>query len=86
MKAGTRMSRTRVASTRIASVRPTPNIRMNDTCAAISAAKEIDITNAAAVMTRPVRASPRATLSSMSARVRWLANQYSRIRAIRKTS
>jgi hypothetical protein len=31
--------------------------------------KEIDITNAAAVMTRSVRASPKATLSSMSARV-----------------
>ena len=68
MKAGTRISRTKVASTRIASVRPTPNIRMNDTCAAIRAAKEIDMTSAAAVMTRPVRATPSATLSSMSAR------------------
>ncbi len=52
MKAGTSTIRTRVASTSTASVRPTPNIRMNDTCAAISAANEIDITSAAAVITR----------------------------------
>jgi hypothetical protein len=38
VNAGTRIIRTRVASTRIARVSPTPNIRMNDTCAAISAA------------------------------------------------
>jgi hypothetical protein len=38
MNAGTRTIRTRVASTRIATVKPTPNIRMNDTCAAVSAA------------------------------------------------
>ena len=54
-----------MASTITASVRPTPNIRMNDTCEAISAAKEIDITSAAAVTTRPVRAMPSATLSLM---------------------
>ena len=61
--------RTSVASTSTASVRPTPNIRMNDTCAAISAANEIDITSAAAVTTRPVRARPSATLPSLSALV-----------------
>jgi len=38
---------------------------------------------AAAVTTRPVRAKPSATLSSMSARVRRLASQNSRIRASR---
>ena len=43
---------------------------MNETCAAMSAANEIDIRSAAAVTTRPVRASPSATLSSLSARVR----------------
>ena len=53
MNAGTSTIRTSVASVRIASVRPSPNIRMNDTCAAISAANEIDITSAAAVTTRP---------------------------------
>ncbi len=66
MNAGTRTIRTKVASTRTASVRPSPNIRMNDTLDAISAAKEIDMINAAAVTTRPVRAIPRATLSSLS--------------------
>lgn len=35
---------------------------MNDTCAAISAANEIDITSAAAVITRAVRATPNETL------------------------
>ena len=54
MNAGTSTVRTRVASTRMARVRPRPNIRMNDTWAAVSAANEIDITRAAAVMTRPV--------------------------------
>ena len=67
MNAGTRTIRTSVASTSTASVRPSPNIRMNDTLAAINAAKEIDMISAAAVMTRPVRAIPRATLSSLSA-------------------
>ena len=62
--------RTKVASTRIARVKPRPNIRMNDTWAAISAANEMDITTAAAVTTRPLRAIPNATLSSLSARVR----------------
>ncbi len=46
--------RTSVASTSTASVRPRPNIRMNDTLAAISAANEIDMISAAAVMMRPV--------------------------------
>ena len=59
MNAGSRTIRTSVVSARIASVRPSPNIRMNDTCAAISAANEMDITSAAAVTTRPVRAMPR---------------------------
>ena len=54
MNAGTRTRRTRVASTSTARVRPTPNIRMNDTLAAISAAKEIAMISAAAVITRPV--------------------------------
>ena len=68
MNAGTSTIRTRVASTSTASVSPTPNIRMNDTCAAISAANEIDITSAAAVTTRPVRARPSATLRRCRAR------------------
>ena len=67
MNAGTSTIRTSVASTRTASVRPNPNKRMNDTWAAMSAANEIDITSAAAVITRPVRATPSATLSSLSA-------------------
>ena len=67
MNAGSSTIRTSVASTSTASVSPRPNIRMKDTCAAISAANEIDITSAAAVTTRPVRATPSATLSSLSA-------------------
>ena len=86
MNAGTSTMRTSVASTRTARVRPRPNIRMNDTCAAISAANEIDMTNAAAVITRPVWARPSATLSSLSARVCPLCNQNSRIRETRNTS
>ena len=86
MNAGTSSIRTSVASTSTASVRPTPNIRMNDTCAAINAANEIDITSAAAVTTRPVRARPSATLSSLSALVRPDVNQYSRMRETRNTS
>lgn len=86
MNAGTSTIRTRVASINTASVSPSPNIRMNDTLAAMSAAKEIDITSAAAVTTRPVRASPSATLSPTSADVRSDANQYSRMRASRNTS
>ncbi len=66
MNAGSSTMRTSVASTMTASVSPTPNIRMNDTLEAINAANEIDITRAAAVTTRPVRAMPRATLSSWS--------------------
>ncbi len=54
MKAGTSTVRTRVASTRTAMVSPRPNIRMNDTSAAISAPNDIDMTSAAAVITRPV--------------------------------
>ena len=96
MNAGTNTIRTNVASASTARVRPTPNIRMKDTCAAISAANEIDITNAAAVTTRPVRASPSATLSSLSPRFARLSavagrdatdvNQYSRILETRNTS
>ncbi len=78
--------RTTVASTTTARVNPTPNMRMNDTCAAIKAANEIDITSAAAVTTRPVRATPSATLSSLSARVRPDAIQNSRIRDTTRTS
>ena len=86
MNAGTSTVRTRVASTTTASVRPNPNIRIKDTCAAIRPANEIDMTMAAAVTTRPVWARPSATLSSLSAPVRSLASQNSRIRAIRNTS
>ena len=86
MNAGSSTIRTSVASTRIASVRPSPNIRMNDTCAPISAANEMDMITAAAVTTRPVRAMPSATLSSLSARVRAEFTQNSRIRDTRKTS
>ncbi|SKT90714.1 Uncharacterised protein [Mycobacteroides abscessus subsp. abscessus] len=75
-----------VASTRIAMVSPVPNIRMKDTCAAISAAKAIAMISAAAVTTRPVRATPSATASSLSARVRPDAIQYSRMREMRNTS
>ena len=86
MNAGTRMRRTRVASASTARVRPRPNIRMNDTWAAISAAKEIAMINAAAVITRPVCATPSATLSSLSAAVCPDASQNSRMRDTRKTS
>ena len=58
INAGTSTIRTRVASTSTATVRPSPNIRMTCTWAAISAANEIDMIRAAAVITRPVRATP----------------------------
>lgn len=86
MKAGTSSIRTRVASASTASARPSPNIRMNETSAAISAAKEIDMISAAAVMTRAVCVNPSATLSSLSALVRPERTQYSWMRASRKTS
>ena len=69
MKAGSSTIRTSVASTSTASVRPSPSIRMNCTWAPNRAANDIDITRAAAVITRPVRANPSATLLSLSARV-----------------
>ena len=78
--------RTSVASPTMANVKPRPNIRMNDTWAAIIAANEIDMINAAAVITRPVWATPSATLSSLSAGVRLEASQYSWIRDTRNTS
>ena len=86
MNAGTSTSRTRVASTRIASVRPVPNNRITDTWAAISAANEIAMIRPAAVITRPVCANPRATLSSLSAGVCGEASQNSRMREMRNTS
>ena len=79
MKAGTRAIRTNVASTSTASVRPRPSIRMNDTCAGISAANEIDITNAAVVTTRPMPAMPCATLSSLAARATAAPGSISRV-------
>ena len=42
---------------------------MNETCAGINAANEIDITTAAVVTTRPILAIPKAVLSSIAARV-----------------
>jgi len=66
MNAGTSRIRTSVASTSTATVSPNPNKRMKDTFAAISAAKEIVMMSAAAVITRPVWATPRATLSSLA--------------------
>ena len=75
-----------MASTNTATVNPTPKIRMKDTCAAIRAANAMDMISAAAVTTRPVRARPSATLSSLSARVCAEFSQYSRIRASRNTS
>ena len=78
--------RTRVASAKTASVSPTPNIRKKDTCAPDSAAKEMAMMSAAAVITRAVPASPSATLSSLSAAACLLASQYSRIRDTRNTS
>ena len=76
-----------MASTRTASVRPTPNIRMNDTWAAIIAANEIDMISAAAVTTRPVWARPEChALVVVGAASRPVASQNSRIREIRNTS
>ena len=75
-----------MASTRIASVSPVPNKRITATWAAINAANEIAMISAAAVITRPVWAKPRATLSSLSADVFAYASQNSRIREIRNTS
>ena len=86
MNAGTSSIRTRVASISTATVSPRPNIRIMHTRAAINAANDIDISSAAAVITRPVCATPSATLSSLAAGVRSDASQYSRIREIRKTS
>ena len=68
MNAGISAIRIKVASASTANVRPSPNIRMKETSAAMSAANEIDMTTAAAVTTRPVRAIPRATLSSLRSR------------------
>ena len=86
MNAGSSAIRTRVASASTARVKPTPKIRMNETWAAMSAANAIDMINAAAVTTRPVRAKPRATASSLPALVRGDSSQYSRILASRNTS
>ena len=86
MKAGINNIRTSVASTSTASGTPTPKIRMTDTSAATSEANVTAISNAAAVTTRPVRAKPNATLSSLSARVLPVASQDSRIREIKNTS
>src|SRR5271156_1553130 len=86
MNAGSSTIRTRVASTSTAMVSPRPNTRMKDTCAAINAANEMDIPRAAAVTTRPVRARPSATLSSLSACVWPDLSQYSLMRDTRNTS
>ena len=86
MNAGSSAIRTSVASTSTASVRPRPKIRMKDTWAAMSAAKAMAMISAAAVTTRPVRARPSATLSSLSVRVCGELSQYSRMRASRNTS
>jgi hypothetical protein len=59
MNAGIDTIRINVASASTASVGPSPNIRKNDTSAAIDAANEMDITTAAAVTTPPGRATPR---------------------------
>jgi hypothetical protein len=63
-----------------------PNIRVTETFAEISEAKVTAINKAAAVTTGPVRAKPRATLSSLSARVLPDTSQDSRIREIKNTS
>ena len=53
--------RINVASIKTASARPTPNIRMKDTCEKAIPAKTMAISSAAAVTTRPVLARPYAT-------------------------
>ena len=63
-----------------------PTGHMGARAAAINAANEMHISSAAAVTTRPMRARPSATLSSLSARVRPDDSQYSRIRDTRNTS
>jgi hypothetical protein len=78
--AGTSTIRTSVASTSTATVSPNPNSRMNDTCAAIKAAKEMAMISAAAVITRPVWAAPSTTLLSLAPQPRCDASQYSLIR------
>ncbi|MGY4653899.1 hypothetical protein ACVWWN_007695 [Mycobacterium sp. URHB0021] len=65
MNAGTSTIRTSVAATRTTSASPSPNIRMNETWAAVYAAKDIDMMSAAAVMIRPVWPMPCATVSSL---------------------
>lgn len=86
MNAATSAMRTSVASTTTATDSPNPNSRIKDTRAAISAAKEIVMISAAAVMTRPVWATPSATLRSLAPHPWCDANQYSRIRDMRNTS
>lgn len=78
--------RTNVASISTANVKPTPNIRMMETSAAASAVNDTAISSAAAVTTRPVKVRPNATLSSLSAAVRFDDSQNSRMRDIRNTS
>ena len=86
MRAGSSSMRTTVASTSTAIARPRPSILTMATWEQSSAAKEMVISNAAAVTTRPVRAKPSATLSSLSWAVRPRCSQYSRIRDNRNTS
>ena len=61
MNAGTRVARTTVASIRTASVSPTPNNLMKLTDDVAKLRKTTEMSNAAAVMMRPVRARPVAT-------------------------
>lgn len=84
--AGTSTVRIRVASISTAKVSPSPNILMNGTSEAASAANEIDMSNAAAVITLPVRATLSATPSSLARAVRSESTQCSRNRDTRKTS
>ena len=61
MNAGTSVERIRKASTSTASIRPMPNIFMNDTWPVAKARNTTAISTAAAVTIRPVRSSPIAT-------------------------
>jgi hypothetical protein len=82
MTAGTSNIRTMVASTRMAATMPTPKAFIRTLSTVIIAAKTTIMMAAAAVITRPVPASPERMARLLSP----VRTQVSRIRLIRNTS
>jgi hypothetical protein len=82
MTAGTRSMRTIVASMKMADAMPTPMTLRTRSGLGTKAAKTATMMAAAAVMTRPVPASP----STMARPLSFVRSHASRIRLTRKTS